>query len=111
MAGKQNPASIMSLVQEAVFRLGPCTNLRILAEVGSHISQIVATQYAKAEINIRREHGCRPIRVRYTVAQLVAMGRRRMVNNTLTNLKFRGKIRRVSKGVYAPPQPKRRGSE
>lgn len=96
--------SLRELVLGAVMRLGECRAVDVVADISA---QIPAAQAATAgrkrrrsEAKYRRER--RPRR-RHT---LESLGRQRLVAESLWRLLQHGKIRRVRRGVYAPPLPK-----
>jgi len=82
-----------SMVENAVLDVGRCTVDRVLAEVGKHIPASKAAVAGRRRQKVRV--GCR--------IPSVDRGRRALVAEALCRLAKQGRIRRVHRGVYAPP--------
>ena len=86
------------LVLNAVLKLGECSVSQVVAEVGGKISPAVAMMNSRRDARRRKKGG------KFTSPMV--SGLRLMVSDVLCQLCKKGSIRRVGKGVYAPPLPR-----
>jgi hypothetical protein len=98
----------MSLPQEIVdFVNSRCTttNSEVLAAIGNKISVSIAATIGRTQVrtDVKRKRGSG---TRSTASSLIARGKRQIISEVLKNLCKRGKIRRISRGLYAPIKPK-----
>ena len=96
--------SLRQAVLEAVLRLCECSCRQVVAEVSHAIpaAQAATAGRSRYRHDTRRGKKRRPS----DVAALVVAGRSQAVREALKKLASRRKIRRVRRGVYAPPAPK-----
>lgn len=111
----EKPKSFRSIVLQYILAHGECSIGRVVGGVGKHITATQATRAAMRRIKSTRKRKnklCRGIgnrageRKEYTHEELILLGKKIMVGETLCDLYKTGLIKRVGKGVYAPPDPK-----
>jgi hypothetical protein len=97
--------SIYRLVLEAVLRLGRCSISQAVAEVAWAIPPVQAAAHGRRErrYNAKQVTGAGVARRKMSLTEL---GKRVMVKDYLVKLCKRGEVRRVGRGVYAPPEPR-----
>lgn len=95
--------SLFGKIREAVQRLGECSNQQVLKEVAQYIPAISASRAAHHEHNNRTKR-CKTVlrKPHHSSSELIALGKRFLVNRALSSLARRGDIVRVRKGVYKP---------
>lgn len=86
---------------DAVLALGECTVGRVAYRVGPFISAAQCATWGRDYRKRSLKRGRKAFKV-----SLVATGLREIVTNALQELAAMGKLRRVARGVYAPPLPK-----
>ena len=89
--------SLWGRVTEAVIALGECTPSQVLALVGRTIPAHKAAHLGRSEVSYTQ--GSK----RYTPADLIRLGKVRMVGQALINLAKGGRLGRVRRGVYTVP--------
>lgn len=99
------PVPLRRRVVDAVLSLGPCTPAEVIGRVGRHIPAAQAVVAGRAVVRRERKRGKRRYST-YTAAQLIALGVRDLVGENLRRALKQGKLRRLTLGVFAPPEPK-----
>jgi hypothetical protein len=101
---KRDPHCLPGLIEAVVLALGQADISTILAHVGRKISvskAMAAQRRSYRDKARRRGHPVRPV-----VPAQVRVGRRKMVCEVLCHLVQQGRLRRIGRGLYAPPLPK-----
>ena len=94
-----------SLTQEicdVVLELGECTSYQIVIKIGGIIDASQAANASRRYLNY--ENKMDRTHPPWSLDQLIERGRKRLVLESLSRLTKTGRIRRVRKGVYAPPK-------
>ena len=98
--------SLLHRILDFVHARESVTTDQVVAVVGRFIPEAQAVKNGRAYINrpyyrnrFDRNHS------RYTTEYLARIGRKEMVSMTLRRAVSRGKIRRISRGVYGPLLP------
>lgn len=95
--------NLRATVLAAVLELGECSVGQVVSKVGPSIS---AAQAASSGRRDRRSMANRKRGSGVPKVKLADRGISRLVVESLARLAGLGRIRRVSRGVYAPPLPK-----
>ena len=100
--------SLRDRVVEAVLQLGQCTTNEVLAIVGRYISasQAVLAGRRRLKVQVKRHEAKKSRLDTESPRSLVAIGRKRIVSEYLCRCVRKGRIRRVSNGIYAPVLPR-----
>lgn len=94
--------SLNQRVLDAVLDLGECTTRQVVAVVGKYVPATTVNKYVK--MGERYEQKRAKTNKKNVMSYHSAL--RQAVTDKIKQLVEQGKIRRVSRGVYAPPLPK-----
>lgn len=120
--GEQDPTSLCGKAVALVTKLGQATTDTVVAYLGKEVSAAWAMRRAVKKLKAHRTYAQKKVRrneeagrrqggggvprKKHTKPQLIALGRRAVLNNTMQSCVRRGFLRRLKPGLYAPPLPK-----
>lgn len=106
---RSSVSGLFAKVLAEVNERGQVTIPQVVALLGTVITAAYAANVGRRMVAAKRKRnlGTRPEKVVHTESDFVARGRREVAQNVLGGLYRKGRICRVSKGVYARLWPER----